>query len=785
MWFKLGKTILQYRLSILILVIIANIIAGYYASKVKLGYDFTRAIPTDNEKYIDYQRFKSLFGDDGSTMVIGFEAKNMFTPGFFNQAAQLADSLKKVADVENVLSVCDAINLKNDTLQQKFTTERIFQKSYTNAQSLDSAKNLLLNLPFYRGLLYNPSTNSYLIAVSLNKDTVSSKSRTRLINSVLFPAENFAKNTHTTIHVSGLPYLRTVIGNRIKNEMNLFLIASFALSAITLFLFFRSISATLMSLVVVGMGVIWCMATMVWFGYNITLLTALIPVLVVVIGIPNCIYFLNKYHTAYKEFGNKQKALITMVGRMGIVTLFCNIAAAIGFAVFALTNSALLKEFGLVAGINIMLLFVLSLLFIPIVLSYLPEPKAKEVRYLDNKVLAKILVKIDKWVFNNAKMVYGITGIISVWAIAGLFQLKSEGFIVDDLPKNDKIYTDLKWFEQQFGGVMPLEILVDTQKKKGLTRSNKAIEIVTKLDSLAQYIEARPETAKPLSYVEALKFVKQAFYDGDSSNYALPSESDLLFLSTYLQAKPDSARKTKANNAAANLLNRFVDSNKQIARISVNMKDVGSSELPKLLQNFEQKANTIFDTANYKVTFTGTSVTFLEGSAFIIKGLRDSIFWAFVLISACMLYLFKNIRILLCSLIPNIIPLIITAGLMGWTGVPLKPSTVLVFSVALGIAIDVTIRFLINYKQELPHYNHQVKHTLVQTIQHTGISIIYTSLVLVAGFIIFCFSSFGGTFSLGWLTSLTLVVGTLTNLVLLPILLLDLQGKIKKRKKHS
>jgi predicted RND superfamily exporter protein len=177
------------------------------------------------------------------------------------------------------------------------------------------------------------------------------------------------------------------------------------------------------------------------------------------------------------------------------------------------------------------------------------------------------------------------------------------------------------------------------------------------------------------------------------------------------------------------------------------------------------------------VKLTGSSITFLEGSSFIISGLKESIAWAFLLISLCMLYLFKSARILICSLIPNLIPLVITAGVMGWVGVPLKPSTVLVFSVALGIAIDITIRFLVNYKQELPTYKNDVHATVTATIQNTGLSIVYTSLVLIAGFIIFCFSSFGGTIALGWLTSITLLVATITNLVLLPVLLLNLRKK--------
>jgi hypothetical protein len=220
-----------------------------------------------------------------------------------------------------------------------------------------------------------------------------------------------------------------------------------------------------------------------------------------------------------------------------------------------------------------------------------------------------------------------------------------------------------------------------------------------------------------------------------------------------------------------------MDSNKQEARISVSMKDVGSTRLPFILDSVQKKANEIFDTSRYNVQLTGSSVTFLEGNRFIINGLKDSIMWAFLLITLCMLYLFKSFRILLCSLLPNLIPLVITAGVMGWVDVSLKPSTVLVFSVTLGIAIDITIRFLVNYKQQLGKNNGDPRQTVIETIHSTGISIVYTSIVLTAGFIIFCFSSFGGTKALGWLTSLTLITATIANLVLLPALILSFYKK--------
>ena len=768
MWYRLGQNILKYKKTYLFFILLSTVVMGYFAVQIKLSYEYTKAIPSDNPKFIVYNEFVKKYGVDGTTVVVGFKTDDFYTKAFFNQVDALHKTIKQNSAVAEVMSIPTAYTISKDSVDTKFNAAKIFHAPYTLDSVLIADKTVFENLPFYQNLYYNPDSNSYIMAISFIADSINSISRTKIIGSIQNELDRFSQSTKTEVHISGLPFIRTIMADRIKKEMLWFLIGSLILSAITLLVFFRSVSATIMSLAVVLMGVIWSLGTMVLLGQKITLLTALIPPLIVVIGIPNCIYFLNKYHTSYKETNDKDKALVQMVGRMGVVTLFCNITAAIGFFVFALTKSPLLKEFGWVSGLNIMILFFISLFFIPPVLSYLPAPKAKHVRYLDNAYLEKILLKIERWAFTHTKWVFGITILAILISLVGVLQIKKEAFIVDDLPKQDKLYTDLKWFEQHAGGVMPLEILVDTKKPNGLIRSIKPLE---QIDEFNTFLLEQPELGKPLGLLEGIKFAKQAFYDGDSLSYAVPTGTEMAFIGPYFaSAAPKEGVKPAANNPAQ-LLNKFIDSAKRQTRISVNMKDIGSAKLPVLLQKIDSASIAIFDTAKYNVVITGSSVTFLEGSNFIVKGLGESIFWAFLLIAICMIFLFRSFPILICSLIPNIVPLFITAGIMGWTGVSLKPSTVLVFSVALGIAIDVTIRFLVNYKQELPHLNYQVHTTLVQTIKHTGISIIYTSLVLVAGFIIFCFSDFGGTKALGWLTSITLVVSTLTNLVLLPALI--------------
>jgi predicted RND superfamily exporter protein len=776
MWNSLARVILKYGYLWLALLLLATVFLGWQASKVKLSYEFSRAIPTDNPKYKEYQEFRKKFGDDGNLLVIGIQTKDFFSKNIFNNYNSLENGIKKINGVESIISIPSAVNLLRNE-NENFDAVPVFRDTVLSQAEIDSSRNVFLNLPFYRNLLYNPETNAWLMGVSINPQILNSPVRTKVVNSIVNLTDKFSAAYNIEVHLSGLPLIRTQMADRIEREMRWFLIGSVLLSAIILLLFFRSVSATMLSLAVVIIGVLWSMGIMNLFGYKITLLTALIPPLIVVIGIPNCIYFLNKYHSSYKETNDKEQALINMISKMGVVTLFCNIAAAIGFAVFALTKSILLKEFGTIAGISIMLLFFISLILIPFTLKTLPAPKKRHTKYLYNARILRWLDRLESWSLNHRKTIFAVTVIVVIAAVLGILRLKSVGYIVDDLPKTDKLYTDLKFFESNFKGVMPLEIVVDAKQKNGIRKN--MLKTIQGMDSLSQYLSSKPYIGKPLSIAEGLKFAKQAFFEGDSMYYAVPEENDLLALKSYLSPSGDS---NNSKNSFSRLVSSFMDTAKQQTRISVSMKDVGSVRLPLILDSVQRKANELFpDTTKYKVLLTGSSVTFLEGTSYIISGLKESILWAFLLIALCMLYLFKSWRILLCSLLPNVIPLVITAGVMGWIGIPLKPSTVLIFSVALGIAIDITIRFLVNFKQQSTK-DSDPKITVVETIHSTGLSIIYTSIVLIAGFVIFCFSGFGGTKALGWLTSLTLITATIANLVLLPALIIGFYSRKRKEK---
>lgn len=772
MWHRIAAFIIKFRVTLLVLLLVATCVMGYYASKVELSYEFTNAIPTDNPKYKDYQAFRKQFGEDGNMMVIGVQTDKFFNQDFFTDYTSLVKQLEKVKAVENVLSVPGAINLLKDTTTGQLKVVKLVTDSTIN--NVAGIKDAFHNLPFYKGFLYNPETGAYLMALRIDKQVLNSKNRAGVVNEILALSDAFGKKHGIEMHYSGLPLIRTMMAAQVQSEMNLFLILSFVLTAVILALFFRSFMAVLASMLVVAAGVIWSLGTVVLLGYKITLLIALIPPLIVVIGIPNCVYLLNKYHAEYNKHQNKAKGLLRMVDRMGIVTLFTNITAAIGFGVFFFTKSAILKEFGLVAGINIMAIFLISLIFIPALFSFLPPPKGRHTSYLESGWMTRLLDTITTWVFGHRIWIYAATILICAVSVMGMMRLNSVGHIVDDLPKEAKVYQDLLFFEKNFRGVMPLEIVIDTRKKNGAV----GLPVLQKMDELTTYLKQYPEIGHSLALTEGVKFARQAYYDGDSSSYAVPNMFDAAFIQPYLRGGGGADKKSMFSK----LLNAFMDSTKQKTRISINMADVGSKRLPVLLDSIRPKTFELFDTSKYDVTFTGTSIVFLEGSKFIINSLRDSLILAFIMIFGCMIALFRSWRILLISMVINIVPLLITAGIMGWAGIPIKPSTVLVFSVALGITIDVTIRFLVNFKQELVHHDDDIAKTVKRTIHDTGLSIIYTSLILVAGFGVFALSQFDGTKSLGYLTSLTLLLAMVTNLTLQPALLLWMDKALRKNK---
>ncbi|MCF8219832.1 MAG: MMPL family transporter [Bacteroidales bacterium] len=761
MWSNLVALILRNRLANLIVIGLITIFLGYHALNIEISYHMTRMLPQSDSASIHYQNFKEEFGQDGTSMFIGIRNKNLFQLEQYNAYYDLNKEIQSLEGVSEVLSVTRLFSLKKNQEKKSFDFYNVVNQKPDSQKELDSIKKDIYSLPFYKGKLYNPDNNTALAMVFLDQSKLNSKSRIALIQNIKKITDNYGQANNVEVHYSGLPYIRTKITQKTKKEIFLFVILALLIASTALFLFFRSFKAVFFPLIIVIASVIWLMGLIELLGFKITMLSAILPPLIIIIGVENCIFLLNKYHQEFKNHGNKIKSLSRMVQRVGNATFLTNLTTATGFAAFLITGNRSLMEFGLVASIGIMFVFVLSLFLIPIFFSYIDPPKIKHTKHLDNPFTKNVLKHIVNWVRKNRTLIYLTSGVLIIIGVIGMNQLQTNSKIVDDLAKKDVLYKDMMFFEDQVGGVLPFEITIDTKKPKGLLRLHNLQKMEQLQDTLAKY-----ETfSSPLSLVEVVKFSKQAFFNGNPAFYSLPNNQEKNFILSYLPSM---------DNAENSLLDNLVDSNLQKTRISIQIANLGTDEVKRIKEDLRNKTNEIFPPADYDVQFTGSSIVSLKGSDYMIKNLKQSLLLAIVIIILLMTLLFNSFKMVFISMLPNLFPLLLTSALMGFLSIPVKPSTILIFSVALGISVDNTIHFLSRYRMELKMNNWYIKPSVYQALIETGYSMIYSSIVLFFGFIIFSMSSFGGIEAMGLLISFTLIVAVLSNLLLLPSLLLTL-----------
>lgn len=768
-WAKTARIILRNRILILLLITAFTIFLAFQWKNMRFSNSEANLLPDHHPVNIQYQYFLDLFGEEGNVMAVAIKDSTLFTPTNFNRWNKLSKQLEAFPEVDLVLSTENLKELVKSENGQEFILQNFIKTKPRTTAEIDSLKqHLFTNIPFYENLLYNKETGTIRTLVYLDKDIVNTSVRKDFIlKDLKHLIDQFEKDTKMDVRISGMPYIRTMNSQNIIDEIQKFILAALGVTSLIFFFFFRSIRATFISMCVVIIGVMWAFGILGLLEYEITVLTALIPPLIIVIGIPNCIFLINKYQQEVKNHGNKALSLQRVISKIGNATLMTNVTTASGFATFIITDSQLLKEFGIVASINIIGIFVLSLLIIPIVYSFLPMPKDKHLKHLNKKWIDTFVNWMENIVREKRISVYIVSIILLIVSIIGMYQIDISGSPIEDMPKKAQFFKDIRFFEQEFDGIMPVEIVIDTKRKNGVLKP----ATLKRMDEFGGIVEEIPELSKPISVVNLVKYSKQAFYNGIPKYYQLPTSQENTFIM-------DVARNSTSNG---NLLESFVDTTGQTAHITTFMKDVNTERMEEIEKKLQENLDKIFSKERYTTFLTGKALLFLKGTKYLVNNLVLSLALAIGLIALFMAYLFRSFRMIIISLIPNLLPLVITAGVMGFAGVPIKPSTILVFSIAFGISVDDTIHFLAKYRQELVANRWAIKKSVYAALRETGVSMFYTSIVLFFGFSVFVISNFGGTVALGALVSATLLFAMLANLILLPSLLLSLERSIANK----
>jgi predicted RND superfamily exporter protein len=753
-WNWIGENILKYKFALLGFIILLTIGLGFKASQIQLSYELAKILPKSDERFQLYEGFKKKYGEDGAVMVIAVENDHLFTPEEFKAWRDLSSAVKSQSGIKNVLSLSTLPELYIDSTEKKFKTRLLFDSTLAiNEANLYHLKTQLGQLPIYQNFLYTEDLKTHLMLITLDQKVINDKGRITLV-------KNIKEYT-----------------SQVTKELSLFLGLAILVTSLILLFFFRSFQVVFFANIVVLVGIVASLATIVFFGFKITLLSGLIPPLIVVIGIPNVIFLLNKYHETYLAGKSKEESLIESASTVGRTLFLANLTTSIGFGVFAFTGSALLVEFGIVAALNVMITFFISLVLIPIFFSFLAPPQKKDLAHFESVRVNKFLNRVDIWVLHHRRFIYGFISIILVISFYGLTKIQAVGFIVDDLPRDNAIYTDLKFVENRFKGVMPFEINIDAfEKGRALTP-----ELLAKIKRTEKLIAKYPEFTQGLSILTATKYLYQVYRGGDPKYFTLPGIDELSKLKDF---------QSSLNGKNNSLFSGFLDKDKRFTRVSFQMQDAGTVRTRALFDEIQPKIDSIYrtdietgellakgDKRGYQADVTGNSVIYAFQTEYLQVNLIESTITAIILICILMALLFRSWKMVLISTLPSLIPLIITAGLMGYFGIALKPSTILIFSIAFGISSDGTIYFLTRYKEEWAKNNQNIQKAVQTTILKTGVSMFYTAMILFFGFFIFTASTFKGTQALGILVSVTLLMAMICNLILLPAFLLGLNKK--------
>ena len=901
---------------------------GYYAlTGLEVDNKYGNTLPKNSPAQDEYLKFKEMFGENKGVLVFAIKTDSLYTEENFLKWKDLGNEVAALDGIQAVFSEADLFTIKNNTSKRKFEVEPIFKDTTFQNKSINKIREQIRKVPLYDGLLYNDSTNVSLMMVSIDESYLSDQNK----SDVVLDAEAIAQGYESTfgkIHFAGLPHIRIVLAKRVINEMYIFIGLTIIVTSILLYLFFRSVRVVLFCNIVVFTAVIWTLGSIALMGFQISILMAMIPPLMIVIGIPDCIYLLMKFHQEFKGHGNKMKALSRVIQRVGNATFLTNLTTALGFCTFMFVNSVKLAEFGIASSLNIIGVFILSITIIPILFSFSKAPKKRHLRLLDKKFARTISSRLAYITTTHRKRIYFISVLVMIIAIIGSTLMETTGNLTSDLPKGDPILKDINFIQDNFKGAIPFEILIDYKKD---ARKFDA-SLLKKIEAVQDSLSKDSTLSKSLSIVNFMKLINMAYYGNNPQMYKLIKRKDMLNLKDYVGAfqkdmskkntifafqdsiregnmayedsliylspkvakevldytpavdtvdsievsqypsqeeitaflaqnkNPKSALKVSEKlfpSAAIGLsLKELIDTSNTTLRIRMQVHDLGSYEMSSkinqvagmldtvlnpnynqamaFLHDFEKGntnyADSIFALSNaYRnnVTYalakgndslqfqfdlqpellstyyqkdsfksilkkgiekekldymiTGVSVVVSEGTQYLISNLLTSIIFAVITIALLMALLFGSFKMVLISMVPNLIPLVVTAGLMGYFGIPLKPSTLLVFSIAFGISVDNTIQFLSRYRHQMKLRSYDKKGCIINALSETGATMYYTAIVLVCGFSMFVFSQFGGTKALGLLVSLTLLIALFTNSMLVPALLFSLERGIEKK----
>jgi predicted RND superfamily exporter protein len=743
----------------LALVSIITVLSFYELKNIKFDYDFESFFPQDDpdlDKYID---FRNTFEYDNEFILLAVEnRKGIFNDEFLDHISVLTDSIRNIPDVSYVQSPTTLEYLVVSGLGPL----RIPYIHLGEPERYSEDSSLVYKTPELVGSFFARNGKSICFYIKTTEGISKAKSDSLLARIDRAVAVYQFDDTFTASKAKG----QKVYLEKLSGEFVMFFLASFFLVVLFLWISFRSFWGIWVPVVIVLLSIVWTLALMTITGKALDIMTVLLPTMMFVVGMSDVVHIVTKYIEELRE-GAKDKfdALLKAIKEAGFATFITLITTSLGFLTLINSNIIPIRDFGIYTSLGVFIAFILSYSILPLVLFLLPKPKIAEVKP-ESDFWRNKLHSLLRWTLRNQKAIVVGTLIVTGVSIFGITRIVLNNQLIEGLTRKDELRQDFEFFEKNYSGVRPFEILItlnDTTSSVWNTKEMRAI------DKLENYLRKDFGVGFLISPASLVKGMNKALNNGNPESYVLPSGDE------DLQDVTDQLSQFRKRKEMKNLVTK---DGKQ-ARITGKMADVGSKVFLERADQLNAFLAANPDMKCIDVHLTGAALMLDKNNKYLVDNTVQGLIISILVVALISALVHRNLRMMIIAIIPNLLPIIIIGGIMGFTGIEMKSATSIIFSIAFGIATDDTIHFLARLKLEIAQ-GKSVMYCVKRSFLSTGKAVVVTSLILCGGFLSLIGSGFESTYYFGLLVSITLLVAVVTDLLLFPLLVIWL---IKDKKK--
>lgn len=744
--------LLKRRNNIIILSVMAviTIVMVIFATKTKFDYNFEQFFPKAGEETKFFNEFRARYGSDNDFLILAFDNKeSIYEVDFLNKVDTITNQLKELPHVEHVQSPTQM----NFFVKEQFLGT-VFEVPYLHK---DSA-HLLPNDSIKISALQSPVKNFFakdgkgLYILVKHEDQLNDQAAFELLSGI----DSLLKTNQTDAYKGGRIVGHTYYIELMERETLIFVGSSIVLIVIFLIISFKSWYGVLIPFAIVASSVIWVIGFMGIIGIPLNLVLNIMPTILMVVGISGVVHFLSKYLDKLREGYEKTEALRLTIKQIGKALFFTSSTTIVGFLSLSTANIPAIVQFGIITAIGVAITLILALTVLPSIINLMRKPRLKEVKVRGTIWEEKLHTFFTK-VTNGKWIILGISAVILGVSIYGTLQIKTNNYIMEDLKDDNPLKAGYDHLEAKYNGARPFDMNIEV-----LDTSKNAFskDVLIEVEKLQRFIETNHETSVLFSPVNIIKEINVTQSNGNFEKYEIPSGKKL----------KKAVREFDKNQDKANL-SFILSEDRKNMRITGTMGDIGSFESDKRNEVMYQFIKDSINTELINPRLTNGPHLMQLNNQLLTKNIFTGLLIAFIIIGIIVGITYKSFNMIVLSLIPNVVPLLMVGAIMGFSGIDMKISTSLVFTIAFGIAVDDTIHFLSTYRYYMDEGLGKMQ-ALKRTFISTGKAIILTTLILSGGFMTLALSDFLGTFYIGLLISLTLLFAVFADLILLPVLII-------------